>query len=117
MKRSPSLCFILLLMGVLFAREARAEDYTRWNLPKGALARLGKGEISSEDRAVVHSPDSTRMAVASNLGIWLYDARTGSEIALLEDYWRGVYDDVRTLSFSPDGRTLASGRRYRLFQE
>ena len=100
----------LLLVGVLFVQDSRAEDYTRFSLPDGALARLGKGYIgggdsySSSDRAVAYSPDGTRIAVAGSIAIWLYDAATGAEVALLT----GHADRVNSVSYSPDGQTLAS---------
>ena len=94
----------LLLVGVLFASASRAQDYTRWNLPEGALARLGKGSVAWGDRAVAYSPDGTRLAVASNIGVWLYDAHTGDEVALLIKHTSFIY----SVAFSPDGKTLAS---------
>ena len=78
-----------------------ALDYTRWGLPEGAKARLGKGSITD----VVYSPDGTRLALAGSIGIWLYDAHTGAEVAL----FTGHTDRVLSVSFSPDGRTLANG--------
>ncbi len=101
----PSLAW--LLVGALFVQESRAEDYTRWHLPEGALARLGKGgpALYWGDRAVAYSPDGARLAVASGIGIWLYDADTGAEIALFTEQMWGVY----SVAFSPDGTTLASG--------
>ena len=76
-------------------------DYTKWNLPKGARARLGKGSV----REVAYSPDGNRLAVASGTGIWLYDAHTGKELDLLT----GHTGNVLTVAFSPDGTTIASG--------
>ena len=52
-----------------------AQDYTKWKLPEGAKARLGKGRINE----IKYSSDSRRLAVASSIGIWLYDTRTGKE--------------------------------------
>ena len=43
--------------------------------------------------------------MASRIGIWFYDTATYQEVALLT----GHGDDVNSLSFSPDGNTLASG--------
>ncbi len=97
--------FAFLLPVVLFVQDSRAEDYTRLGLPDGALARLGKGELGQGERVVAYSPDGTRLAVGSDIGIWLYDAATGAEVALLEGHTSGV----NSVSFSPDGQTLASG--------
>ena len=61
-------------------RNASAPKHTQWHLPKGAKVRLGKGWLSSN---VAWSTDDKRLAVGSSIGIWVYDARTGEEIALL----------------------------------
>ena len=76
-------------------------DYTRWNLPKGAKARLRRGSI----KGISFSPDGTRIAVGRATGVWLYDAHTGAELALLTDH-TSLTGDV---AFSPDDKTLASG--------
>ena len=105
MKKRSLFSMALLLVGILFVQDSRAQDYTRWHLPEGALARLGKGSIGWGDRAVAYSPDGTRIAVATSIGIWLYDAVTGAEVALLTGHMSGC----TSLSYSPDGQTLASG--------
>ena len=86
----------LLLISVLLPHIAFAQDYTRWGLPEGATARLGKGNISD----IAYSPDGTRLAVASSIGIWLYDAHTGAEIAL----FTGSMANVSSVVFSPEWR-------------
>ena len=48
-------------------------------LSEGARQRIGKGTLSGR---VVYSPDGTRLAVASSIGVWIYDANTGEELAL-----------------------------------
>ena len=78
-----------------------AQDYTQWKLPESAKARLGKGRITE----LAYSPDGTRLAVASGIGIWIYDAQTGEELDLIT----GHTDWVRSVAYSPDGQTLASG--------
>ncbi len=80
-------------------------DYQKWHLPEGAIARLGKGIIGEGDRAVAFSSDSQCLAVASGIGVWLYDVATSRELALLTGHkgW------VSSVSFSPDGKILASG--------
>ncbi|MYB00940.1 sigma-70 family RNA polymerase sigma factor, partial [Candidatus Poribacteria bacterium] len=63
-----------------FIAEAHADelvdDYTKWQLPKDAKARFGKGGINT----LQFSPDGTQIAVGSNIGVWLYDVETGKEI-------------------------------------
>ena len=73
------------------------EDWTKWELPKEAKARLGKGGIN----AMQFSPDGTLLAVGGSIGVWLYDVQTGKEISLFP----GI---CRSLAFSPDGRFLAN---------
>ena len=95
-------------------------DYTQWNLPENAKARLGKGRITGN---VVYSPDGTRLAVAGSIGIWIYDAQTEVEVAFCNSARSIVQDDVEgelirpsghnhhieCIEFSPDGKMLASG--------
>ena len=78
-----------------------AQDYTKWKLPEGAKARLGKGRINE----IKYSSDSRRLAVASSIGIWLYDTRTGKEL----DIFIGDMDWINSVSFSRDSRFLVSG--------
>ena len=91
----------LLVVSTLSSQNCFAQDYTRWGLPQGAVARLGKGEINE----ISYSPDGTQFALASDVGIWLLNAHTGTEIALLT----GHSDTVSSVAYSPDGTTLASG--------
>ena len=91
----------LLILFTLFSLNTFAQDSPQWHLPDGVKARLGKGRIYE----IQYSPDGTRLAVASGIGIWLYDTETHQEVALLT----GHTSVVRSVAFSPDGRTLASG--------
>ena len=70
------------------------------HLPEGAKARIGKGGVSE----LAYAPDSTLLAVASTIGIWIYDVRTGEVLKLLT----GHTERVPSVAFSPDGGTLAS---------
>ena len=92
--------FSILFISVLLPQSAFAQDYIRWGLPEGATARLGKGSIFN----IAYSPDGARLAVANYIGVWIYDAYTGAEIALFTEHKR----KVRSVTFSPDGGTLAS---------
>ena len=96
----------LLMLLVLFLPNASAQASTQWNLPEGAVARLGKGYL----RQVQYSPAGARLAVLSSIGIcWLYDATTYREVTLLA----GRTDTVLSVAFSPDGKVLASGGKDR----
>ncbi len=92
---------ILSLVHTIFLGHGLAQEYTKWNLPYGAVARFGKGWIKS----ISYSPDGTRLAVASSTGIWIYDADIGAELRLLA----GNEGGTSSVVFSPDGKFLASG--------
>lgn len=104
----------LLLILVLSLSNGYAQEYTTWGLPAGAKMRIGKGKIT----AIEFSPDGSQIAVASPVGIWLYDAHTGKELALLPGHREGFSTPVfsgfggtltiNTLAFSPNGKLLAS---------
>jgi len=89
---------------------ARSQDFSRLNLPDGAIARLGKGGVSLSDRGIAFSSDGSRLAVATSIGIWIYDAEAYDEIALLT----GHKEEVSTVAFSPDGAKLASASGFHL---
>ena len=100
MKTSLFVRFILLVfVTVAFVSNSSAQDSPQWSLPDGAKARLGKGVINE----IQYSPDGTRLAVASGIGIWLYDTATHQEVALLAGHM-----SAESAAFSPDGHTLAS---------
>ncbi len=92
---------ITLILLSLFSLNTFAQDYTQWGLPEGAKMRLGKGILSG---SISYSPDGTRLAVASTIGIWLYDTATYQEVALPTEHAFWVSD----VAFSPDGQTIAS---------
>ena len=91
----------LIIVLALFSVNGFAQEYTQWHLPEGARARLGKGAVNG----IAYSPDGDRIAVASSVGIWLYDTETYKEMGLLV----GHTGRVKSVAFSPDGELLASG--------
>ena len=90
---------LLLTIGVLST--SFAQDNTKVGLPEGAIARLGKGGIN----IMRFSPDGTRLAVGTDVAVWLYDVPDGKETAL----FTGYIGQVNALAFSSDGKILASG--------
>ena len=75
-------------------------DYRTWHLPDGVTARLGKGTIYD----VAFSPVGPYLAVASDIGVWMYEVATSRALMLMP-----TASVVYSVSFSPDGSTLASG--------
>ena len=92
----------LLLISILYVSNTIAQDYRTLNLPKGAKARLGKGWVSGN---IEYSPNGHRLAVASSIGIWIYNSYTFAEVALLTGH-RG---HVISVAFSGDSKKLVSG--------
>ncbi len=76
-------------------------DYSQWQLPENAKFRLGKGILHD----IKYTPDGNRIAVATDIGIWIYDAQTGKELTLLTGHTKRV----TAIDFPMDGRFLASG--------
>ena len=91
---------------VLFLPGALAQNYSQWSLPEGATARIGKGVITD----IAYSPDGSQLAVASLIGIWIYDARTGEELDLLTKH-----SSIYSIVYSPDGKTLAAADTLNVF--
>lgn len=77
-----------------------SQDSGQFHLPDGAKMRLGKGRAND----IAYSPDSKKLAVATDIGIWIYDAQTGKELDLFTG-GTGVFESV---AFSPDGNALVS---------
>ena len=76
-------------------------DSSQWHLPDGVKFRLGKGRINQ----IAYSPNGTMLAVATKIGIWLYDVSNNEKISLLMPYTTSI----QSIVFSPDGQILASG--------
>lgn len=89
----PIISFCFAVSAICYAREY-IEDY----LPDGASARFGKGYVFH----FAYSPDGSKFAVASTIGVWLYDTETCQELKLFTDNT----DYFHFVDFSPDGNTL-----------
>ena len=77
-------------------------DFRQWHLPDAAIFRLGRGAMGHSDRSVAFTRDGRFMAIACGIGAWVYDVATSRALALLP-----AEDEVNSVSFSPDGATLA----------
>ena len=76
-------------------------DVTTWELPEGAVGRLGQGVLLN----VEFSPDGSYFTVATKIGFWIYDTATMAPRAL----WgteRGMFN---VATFSHDMRWIATG--------
>jgi len=69
-------------------------------IPKGALARLGKGQANG----VAFSPDGNDLAVANDLGVFVYNAET------LTPGWSALIEGLLTnlVAYAADGSRLAA---------
>ena len=101
-KQITIVCVLYLITCLLPFAGAQTDEivdtYPQWELPEAAKMRLGKGAIN----AIQFSPDGTQLAVGTDIGVWLYDVKTGEEISL----FAGICE---CLTFSPDGRFLVNG--------
>ena len=96
--------YLSIGIGILLIFTVGHQDVNaQQQLPFGAKARLGinKGVISD----TAFTSGGTQIAVASRIGIWLYDAATGTETALEPATPFGV----SAIAFSPDGKKIAGG--------
>ncbi|MCG9127487.1 hypothetical protein JT359_07805 [Candidatus Poribacteria bacterium] len=71
-------------------------------LPQGAISRLGKGGITG----AALSPDENLIAVASHIGVWLYNTHTGNFSSLIAETETGI---VSAVAFSTENTKLAVG--------
>ena len=83
-KRNSNYPVIIILLSffaglILFIPNAFGQDYTRWGLPDGAKLRLGKGSVVD----LAYSSDGKHLFVDSSIGIWTYNAQTGTELDLI----------------------------------
>ena len=82
-------------------RPVEDTDVTTWELPEGAIGRLGQGGL----RDVGFSPDGSYLAVATEIGFWLYDTATMAPRAL----WGTGRGMSNVVAFSDDTQWIATG--------
>lgn len=91
---------VILLTMCLILKNSDAQMVGHELLPDGAKERFGKGWI----RDVEFSPDGNKFAVATTIGVWIYDSSTGKDENLLED---SMISGAETLSYAPFDSMLA----------
>ncbi len=91
---------VISLTIVLFFNHVDAQIVGQEFLPDGAKERFGKGWI----RDVEFSPDGKKFAVATTIGVWIYDSLSGKEENLLED---SLISGTEALAYAPSGSILA----------
>ena len=92
--------FTVLLIVLSFLSDVPAEDYTQWKLPDGAKARYGKGWIND----IAFSPSGDTVAVATTIGVWIYDVHTGRELNL----FTGPMSGANAIAYTSNGSTLVA---------
>ena len=100
MKKAYLFVVGLLLTVGMFLPNLLAQTSTELPLPSGEIERFGKGWIHDME----FSPHSDQLAVATTIGVWIYDARTGKERPPLS----GIMGGANAVSYSPDGRIIAA---------
>ncbi len=95
------LTIMLFLVAIYFGF---AQQSTEWIAPEGTIVHLAEEPIND----IEYSPDGKLLAAASDSGIWLYDTETHQEVVNLVGH-RGL---VKSISFSPDSKKLASADTY-----
>ena len=116
--KKRSLFWLVLLLIAGFLSNSFAQEYAvRWNLPEGAKARLGKGKLNN----IILSPDGTRVAVPTSIGIWVYDAHTTKAVSLFSEIQTGEIEKYfptkppEALTFSADALIIASAHGNRIY--
>ena len=89
------------LLVSLFLLNSFGQNETQIGLPENAIKRIGNGIFNH----IAYSPDGKQLALATSIGIWLYDTDTYKPLSLLT----GHTDYVWSVEYAADGKILASG--------
>ena len=88
----------LLCISTLFAQGQTVKSNE--SLPENAISRLGRGLIYNMD----YSPDNSRLAVGTTMGIWIYDAPNLQPLRLITKHKYMI----TAVDYSKDGNMLAT---------
>ena len=97
------LTIFCLSCGLIYGQDSDS-SISNLGLPEAAKVRIGKGKLAYRN-GIALSPDGTRLAAATTIGVWIYETQTSQAHSLLT----GHTDKVWTVAFSQDGLILASG--------
>ena len=93
-----SLIFTSIIL-ISFAQEDTPSEMSEY-----AVARFGKG---SGINTILFSPDGKHLAVATDIGVWMYDVSNGKGELLHTN----ETDNITAIAFSSDGKKLVCGDR------
>lgn len=102
MKKIGLFSILILWVAGILSDGSLAQDEVEWHFTEGAKMRLGKGSVND----IQFSPDGTQFAVATSIGIWIYDAKTGAEIT----FYHWVHGSARAASRSVMETSIAQSR-------
>ncbi len=85
----------------MYTKQTHSRDITTWELPDGAIARLGQGLLGD----VEFSRDGTYLTIATKIGFWIYDTATLTPQTL----WGTERGMINVATFSDDARWIATG--------
>ena len=118
MKKIPLLYIVHFSILCLLLSNGFAQEYAaKWHLPEGAKARLGNGKLNN----VIFSPDGTRVAVSTSIGIWVYDTHTTNAVSLFSGIQTGEIEKYlptvppEALTFSDDAVLIASAHADKIY--
>ena len=99
--------FFLILTAIIVSvcsLHSTAQNNPQIGLPEGVIARIGKGALGE----VYFSPDGSKLAISTAIGIWFHDPQTGKALELLQ---RPNIRYPFPFAFSPDGNRIGIGIR------
>ncbi len=102
MKMKYILSITLILTSIILIGFAQAD--TPFEISEYTVARFGKG---SSINIILFSPDGKHLAVATDIGVWMYDVSNGKGELLHTN----ETDDITAIAFSSDGKKLVCGDR------